>query len=80
MENAFFDNKTRILKDDLAQVVKSGDRISVAASVFSMYAFDELRDQLESLDEFRFIYTQPTFAKERAKKEQREFYIPRQSR
>lgn len=80
MENAFFDNRTRILKDDLVQVVKTGDRISVAASVFSMYAFDELRDQLESLDEFRFIYTQPTFAKERAKKEQREFYIPRQSR
>ena len=80
MENAFFDNRTRILKDDLTQVVKSGDRISVAAAVFSMYAFDELRDQLESLDEFRFIYTQPTFAKERAKKEQREFYIPRQSR
>ena len=80
MDAAFFDNRASILKDDLAQTVQSGDRLSVAASVFSMYAFDELRDQLESLDEFRFIYTQPTFAKERAKKEQREFYIPRQSR
>lgn len=80
MDTAFFDNRTHVLKDDLTRIVKSGDRMSVAASVFSMYAFDELRDQLESLDEFRFIYTQPTFAKERAKKEQREFYIPRQDR
>ena len=80
MDNAYFNNTTDILKDDLCEIIKSGDRLSVAASVFSMYAFDELRDQLESLDEFRFIYTKPTFAKERAKKEQREFYIPRQSR
>ena len=69
MDNAFFDNKTTILKDDLVRVIKEGDTVSVAASVFSMYAFNELREQLESLDEFRFIYTEPTFAKERAKKE-----------
>lgn len=80
MDNAFFDNRTNILKDDLIKIVKEGDAVSVAASVFSMYAFNELREQLESLDEFRFIYTEPTFAKERAKKEQREFYIPRLSR
>lgn len=80
MDAAFFDNKTSILKDDLVRVIKEGDTVSVAASVFSMYAFNELREQLESLDEFRFIYTEPTFAKERVKKEQREFYIPRLSR
>lgn len=80
MESGFFDNKTNILKDDLVKIIQEGDTVSVAASVFSMYAFNELREQLESLEEFRFIYTEPTFAKERAKKEQREFYIPRLSR
>lgn len=80
MDAAFFDNRASILKDDLVRVIKEGDTVSVAASVFSMYAFNELREQLESVDEFRFIYTEPTFAKERAKKEQREFYIPRLSR
>lgn len=80
MDNAFFDNRTSILKDDLIRVIEEGDTVSIAASVFSMYAFNELREQLESLDEFRFIYTEPTFAKEHAKKEQREFYIPRLSR
>ena len=80
MDSAFIDNRAHILKDDLIQNINEGDKLSVAAFVFSMYAFNELREQLESLSEFRFIYTQPTFAKERAKKEQREFYIPRQSR
>ena len=80
MDAAFIDNRSHILKDDLARVVSEGDRISVAASVFSMYAYNELREQLEGLDEFRFIYTEPTFAKDRAKKVQREFYIPRLSR
>lgn len=80
MEPTFINNQTSILKDDLVDVVERGDRISVAASVFSMYAFNEIREQLESLDGFRFIYTEPTFAKERSKKEQREFYIPRLSR
>lgn len=80
MENALLDNRTSILKDDLVKVIREGDRVCVAASVFSMYAFGELRDQLEGLDEFRFIYTEPTFAKERAQREQREFYIPRLAR
>ncbi|WP_418722299.1 helicase-related protein [Enorma sp.] len=80
MEAAFIDNRSHVLKDDLVQIVHEGDRISVAASVFSMYAFNELRAQLEGLEAFRFIYTEPTFATERAKKEQREFYIPRLGR
>lgn len=44
MNNAYFNNTTDILKDDLCEIIKSGDRLSVAASVFSMYAFDALRD------------------------------------
>lgn len=80
MEAAFIDNRSHVLKDDLVQIVHEGDRISVAASVFSMYAFNELRTQLEELERLRFIYTEPTFATERAKKEQREFYIPRLGR
>lgn len=80
MDAAFFDNRAHILKDDLIKVIEEGGVLSVAASVFSMYAYNELRTQLEGLEAFRFIYTEPTFAKERAKKEQREFYIPRLGR
>ncbi len=80
MNPGFIDNRSTTLKDELARVISSGDTVSVAASVFSMYAFDALREQLESVNEFRFIYTEPTFTKERTRKEQREFYIPRLAR
>lgn len=40
----FFDNRSKILKDDLVAHVKAGDKMSVAASVFSMYAYRELRE------------------------------------
>ncbi|MDO4443205.1 MAG: helicase-related protein [Slackia sp.] len=80
MQPDFFDNRTSILKDDLTAVLKTGDKVSVASSVFSMYAYRELREQLENIDEFRFIFTSPTFLKERNAKEQREFYIPRLDR
>ena len=57
-----------------------GDRVSVAAGVFSMYAYQELREQLEQVDEFRFIFTEQSFTKDRAPKQAREFYIPRLER
>ena len=45
-----------------------------------MYAYRELKKQLESIDELRFIFTSPTFITEKAEKQKREFYIPRLSR
>ncbi len=75
-----FDNRTRIVKDDLVQTIKNGDRISIASSVFSMYAYQELKSQLEGLDELRFIFTAPTFTKTKEGKEKREFYIPKLNR
>ena len=80
MHPDFFDNRSKIIKDDLIAHVQAGDKMSVAASVFSMYAYRELREQLNNLDEFRFIYTSLAFLNERGKKEQREFYIPRLDR
>ena len=80
MQPAFFDNRTSILKDDLVREMREGSVVSVASSVFSMYAYRELREQLDEVDAFRFIFTSPTFLADRAKKEQREFYIPRLDR
>lgn len=48
-----FDNVHDIVRDDLAVSIKKGSKISVAAACFSMYAFQELKGQLESVDEFR---------------------------
>ena len=75
-----FDNVTEIVRDDMEQTIKKGSKVSIAAACFSMYAYQELKDQLAKVDEFRFIFTSPTFIKERAEKQKREFYIPRLSR
>ena len=45
-----------------------------------MYAYSVLKKQLDSVDEFRFIFTSPTFVSEREEKQKREFYIPRLTR
>ena len=73
-------NTTNTLRDDLAVEIKEGSRLSVAAACFSIYAFQELKKELQGIEELRFIFTSPTFTTEKAKKEKREFYIPRLSR
>ena len=75
-----FDNVTNIVRDDMEKTIKRNSKVSVAAACFSMYAYSELKKQLESIDEFRFIFTSPTFVTEKAKKQKREFYIPRLTR
>ena len=75
-----FDNINKLVRDDLKVKIKPGSKVSIAAACFSMYAYKELKNQLEKVDEFRFIFTSPTFIKERAEKEKREFYIPRLNR
>lgn len=75
-----FDNVNEIVRDDLILTITKGSKLSIAASCFSMYAYKELKKQLENIDEFRFIFTSPTFIKDKAKKQKREFYIPRLNR
>lgn len=77
---AIIDNLTNKLKDDLLVEIKEGSKISIAAASFSIYAFDELKEELGKIDAFRFIFTSPTFIKDVQKKEKREFYIPRLKR
>lgn len=74
------DNIGKTLKDDLTVEIKDGSKLSIAAACFSIFAFKELKVQLKGIDELRFIFTSPTFTTEKAKKEKREFYIPRLSR
>lgn len=75
-----FNNTTKVVKDDLVKIIQSGSKVSVAAACFSIYAYQELKHELEHCDEFRFIFTSPTFIAEKTPKERREFYIPRLNR
>ena len=74
------DNVRNTVKDDLQVTIKKGSKISVAAACFSIYAFKELKKQLEAVEELRFIFTSPTFLKEKTPKASREFYISRMNR
>ena len=77
---ASFDNITQRIIDDLRMNLRSGSKVSMAAASFSIYAFEALQKELEKVEELRFIFTSPTFNKERAKKQKREFYIPKLNR
>lgn len=72
-----FNNTTKVVKDDLTKKIKEGSKISIAAACFSIYAYQALQEELEKCDEFRFIFTSPTFVAEKTPKERKEFYIPR---
>ena len=74
------DNINTTVKGDLQSVIHKGSKLSIAAACFSIYAYQELKKQLEGIDELRFIFTSPTFVTEKTPKAQREFYIPRISR
>ena len=73
-------NISKTLGEDIAAQIKSGSRLSIAASCFSIYAFQELKESLKDIKELRFLFTSPTFTTEKTPKQQREFYIPRLNR
>ena len=76
----FLDNLTNTVRDDLRKTIRKGSRVSIAAACFSVYAYQELKEQLEGVEELRFLFTSPTFLKEKVPKAKREFYIPRLNR
>nr|DAK78415.1 MAG TPA: Chromatin remodeling complex ATPase [Caudoviricetes sp.] len=75
-----FDNINKFVCDDFNSTIRKGSKVDIAAACFSIYAYKELKKQLDKVDKLRFIFTSPTFVTEKAKKEKREFYIPRLSR
>lgn len=73
-------NISERLIDDLKNKLSKGSRVSIAAASFSIYAFEALKEELENVEELRFIFTSPTFIKDKVKKEKREFFIPKLNR
>ena len=78
------DNINRLLGDDLKETIRPGSRLRIAASYFSIYAYEALKKELSGVDSLQFIFTAPTFVPnevtDRLKKERREFYIPKSQR
>lgn len=79
------DNVNNLWGDDLKQSLNgSGGKLHIAASCFSMYAFEALKDELEKIDMLEFIFTAKTFVpdevSDKIAKERREFHIPKLNR
>ena len=68
-------NVNKTLKDDMLVTLRSGSKVAIAASCFSIYAFQELKEQLSDISELRFIFTSPSFVTEKADKQKREFSL-----
>jgi hypothetical protein len=78
------DNINHLLGDNLKQTIKPGSKLKIAASCFSIYAFEALKKELENIASLEFIFTSPTFVPnevtDKIKKERPEFHIPKAER
>lgn len=78
------DNINHLLGDNLKQTIIQGSKLKIAASCFSIYAFEALKKELENIASLEFIFTSPTFVPnevtDKIKKERREFHIPKAER
>jgi SNF2 family DNA or RNA helicase len=78
------DNINKLLGNDLKASLKQGGKFQIAASCFSIYAWEALKDELSKIDALEFIFTAPTFtpneATDKISKEHREFFIPKMDR
>lgn len=70
------DNVNTRLVDELKVAIKKGTKLSIAASSFSIYAFEALKRELKGISQLQFIFTSPAFIEEKFQKISREFYIP----
>ncbi|MGO1044021.1 helicase-related protein [Clostridioides difficile] len=62
MQQKIIDNKQYgLVGDCLKEHLKDDSKLSIAAAHFTLHAFEELKDELLKLEEFKFIFAQPTF-------------------
>lgn len=74
------DNRSIRLGDELKKEIKPGSKVKIAAATFSMFAFQQLKEELETIDELKFIFTNPTFVTDETRVGYREYTIPKKER
>ena len=57
------DNINDLLGDDIKQSVQPGARLKIAASTFSIYAFEALKNELESVESFDTLFCKKKLCK-----------------
>lgn len=78
------DNINSLLGDDLKVSLQSNSKLKIAASCFSIFAYEALRSELAKIESLEFIFTAPTFVPnevtDKLRKERKEFFIPKLDR
>jgi SNF2 family DNA or RNA helicase len=78
------DNINHLLGDNLKTSIKPSSKLKIAASCFSIYAYEALKNELEQIESLEFIFTSPTFVPDdvtdKIKREKRQFHIPKAER
>ncbi|WP_415519617.1 MAG: helicase-related protein [Desulfovibrio aminophilus] len=78
------DNINTLLGDDIKASLHSKSKLKIAASCFSIYAYEALKSELKKVESLDFIFTAPTFipdeVTDKLHKERREFFIPKADR
>lgn len=52
----FLDNKNEFVYKELQESIKKGSKLSIISALFSMYAYDGLKKDLNKIESMRFIY------------------------
>ena len=60
--------------DELREALQPGAKLAVISAYFTIYAYEALKKELSSIEEMRFIFTTPSYIKQK-NDFQREFYI-----
>ena len=78
------DNINSLLGDDLKESLGPKSRLKIAASCFSIYAYEALKSELKEIESLEFIFTAPTFTPnevmDKLRRVHREFFIPKVNR
>ena len=74
------DNINSLWGDDLKAEIVAGSKLQIAASCFSIYAYEALKEELEKVESLEFVFTSPAFVPkdvtDKISQERREFHIP----
>ncbi len=69
-------NKTEKVGDDFKKNLGKNSRLQAAASIFTIYGFECLSDELKKIEKLNFIFTDPTFIEvDKNRREKKQFQI-----
>lgn len=75
MDSIKINNRTLLLGDVLKEQLMPHSRVQIAAAKFTLEAFEALKDELEQIDELKFIFSSPNYLQETKEARYKEYKI-----